>query len=409
MTNMTNVSRIRFDIRTVFIAIAIASASVFGIAVSIHQAEAAACIYQQTVGGAVGDFNTAANWIGCGGVAPGSGDNVIIASGTTTQLSAPVSVSTLNTSGTLDALVFDFTVTSSARINNGGVVTSTSGNLGFGGVNVVIGGSGGVGALGSISGNINVSGTLYIDGPTSSLDIGFGTTTLYGDFFPDLGAVINGRVGTFEFAGSNLSVGTAILNMQNAKLIFTGGAAQFLNFLVQNATAFGNIEVNKSGGTVTQSGNGTSTGSFSINRGTFDLGSTTLRVGGNFTVNGGTFTPNSGTVTLNGSGAQSVSSTAFTNFSIAKSAGTATLSSSATTTGNFSLTGGTLSLGSKEFAVGGNFIVNGGVFSPGVATTTLNGAGAQSVSSTTFGALTVNKSGGTATLTASVSTIQHIN
>jgi len=364
-------------------------------------ASAAMCIYANTDGFPVGDFNTAANWTNCNGNAPGVGDDVIIVSGTSTQLSAPVAISTINSSGTIDAQSFGLNVTSTAILDNGGVVTSTSGYLGFGGSVTV--GNAGSNAIGSSSGNINVSSTFQIGGPSSKLEIGSGTTTLFGSLTIYAQATINGCTGTLEIQ-NNVNIHFATLNMQTAKTVFTGGSNQSLGYPVANPTSFSSVEVNKTAGAVTLSGNGTSTGNFTIYSGGFSLGSYTFRVGGNFIVSGGTFTPGAGTIELNGSSAQSVSSTAFTNLSIAKSGGTATLSNNATSTGNFSLTGGIFSLGSKELAVGGNFIVNGGVFSPGTATTTFNGSGSQSVSSTAFGALIVNKSGGTATLTTSVST-----
>ena len=141
--------------------------------------------------------------------------------------------------------------------------------------------------------------------------------------------------------------------------------------------------------------NVTSTGNLVLLSGTLALGTKALDIGGDFTVTGGVFTPSNATTTLNGSGAQSVSSTSFGPLAIDKSAGTVTFAGNTTSTGGFKLTGGTLSLGTKAFAVGGDFIVNGGVFTPGTATTTLNGAGAQSVSSTGFYNVNISKSAGT--------------
>ena len=187
--------------------------------------------------------------------------------------------------------------------------------------------------------------------------------------------------------------------MGSATVLFTGGGTQSLSYVAVNNTGFGAVKVNKTlATTLTLSGNGTSTGAFTIESGTFSGGSSIFRVGGNFSVNeSGTFTPSTGTIEFNGSGAQSVSSTNFAVLTINKSGGTVTPLVNTTSTGNFSLLGGTLSLGTKAFDVGGNFIVNGGVFTPGTATTTLNGSGAQSVSSTAFMGLVID--GGTVTFT----------
>ncbi|MBU1629685.1 hypothetical protein KKD88_01255 [Patescibacteria group bacterium] len=357
-------------------------------------ASAAMCIYSQTTGGAIGDFNTAANWTNCNGNAPGVGDDVIVTSGTSTQLSAPVSISTINSSGTIDAQTFGLNVTSTVRLDNGGVVTSTSGYLGFGGSVTV--GNVGANKIGSISGNINVSSTFALLGSGTILDIGSGTTTAYDQFTLAQTATFNGGSGTLELHG-NITIAAATINPGTGRVVVAGGAVQTFLFSAVNPTAFRRIEINKSASTVTLSGNATTTEDLIVLGGTFSLGANTLFVGGNFTVNGGTFTPSTGTINLNGSGAQSVSSTALYDLTIAKSGGTVTFAGTTTSTHDFSLTGGTLSLGTNAFNVGGNFTVNGGTFTPGTATTTLNGSGAQSVSSTGFYDLVVNKSGGTAT------------
>ena len=177
---MTKARRFCFDVRTMFFAAAIAAVSIVGIATSTKHADAFVCRYQQTLGGAIGDFNNAANWTTCNSAAPSSGDDVVIASGTSTRLSADTRVNVLNTSGTIDALEWDFMVTSTATINNGGVVTSTGGDLGFGGTLLV--GNAGVNALGSTTGTINVSSTAQFLGSTTKLELGSSTTTFFRGF-----------------------------------------------------------------------------------------------------------------------------------------------------------------------------------------------------------------------------------
>ncbi|MEK7655246.1 MAG: hypothetical protein AAB386_01005, partial [Patescibacteria group bacterium] len=346
MNHMTNARRFCFDVRTMFFAAAIAAVSIVGIATSTKHADAFVCRYQQTLGGAIGDFNNAANWTTCNSAAPSSGDDVVIASGTSTQLSANAKFNALNTSGTVDALTFDLMATSTVTINNGGVVTSTSGDIGFGGsLNV---GSAGVNALGSISGTINVSSSAQFIGATSKLELGSSTTTFYGAFIIGQSATVNGNTGKLEFRG-NVSISLATWSMGSATVYFTGGGAQSLSYSEVNNTGFGAVKVNKTlATTLTLSGNGTSTGAFTIESGTFSGGSSIFRVGGNFSVNeSGTFTPSTGTIEFNGSGAQSVSSTNFAVLTINKSGGTVTPLVNTTSTGNFSLLGGTLSLGTK--------------------------------------------------------------
>ncbi len=407
MNTMTNERRFCFDMRTLFFAAAIAALSIIGIASTTKHADAYVCIYQQTVGGAIGDFNNAANWTGCNSAAPQPGDDVVIVSGTSTQLSANAKFAALNTSGTVDALTFDLMASSTVTVNNGGVVTSTSGNLGFGGsLNV---GNAGTSALGTISGTINVSSSAQFLGASTKFELGSSTSTFYSGFTIGQSATVNGNTGKLEFIG-NPSISAATWNMGSATVYFTGGEAQTLLYAEVNNTGFGNVKVNKTPATtLTLSGNGTSTGTFTIERGTLSLGTNTLNVGVNFNVNGGVLTAGTGTLNLNGSGAQTVSSTALYNLSIAKSGNSVTFLTNVTSTNNFTITGGTLDLGTVAFDVGGDFVVNGGVFTPGTATTTLHGANSQSVSSTSFAALTIDKSAGTVTFTGNTTSTGGFN
>ncbi|MEK7655198.1 MAG: hypothetical protein AAB386_00760, partial [Patescibacteria group bacterium] len=191
--------------------------------------------------------------------------------------------------------------------------------------------------------------------------------------------------------GGDFTVNGGVFTPGTATTTLNGASAQSVS-----STSFAALAIDKSAGTVTFTGNTTSTGGFKLTGGILSLGTKSFDVGGDFVVNGGVFTPGTATTTLNGAAGQSVSSTSFYDLVIDKSGGTASLSTSATTTGNFALLAGTLSLGTKAFAVGGGFTVNGGVFTPGTATTTLNGAAPQSVSSTSFAALTIDKPAGIA-------------
>ncbi len=146
-------------------------------------------------------------------------------------------------------------------------------------------------------------------------------------------------------------------------------------------------------------------------------GSSTLSIGGNFLHSGGTFSPGNSTVIYNGSGAQSVAGVSYNHLSFQKTGGTATLATPATAAGNLtvggagtflvnnSLTasnvvinaGATLDSASSTITVTGDWI-RSGVFFPGTGTVICNGAAAQSIDASTFNNLTVQKTGGAASL-----------
>lgn len=144
-----------------------------------------------------------------------------------------------------------------------------------------------------------------------------------------------------------------------------------------------------------------------------------LSVGGNYDYSGGAFTSGAGTVIYNGSAAQAVAGgLRYNNLSLCKSAGTAVLATPAVVGGNLLvatggtfdvnaslsvsgkveiLTGATLNGGTATISVGGDWTCTG-VFEPVSGIVLFNGVGAQSVSSSSFNTLQVNKTAGTVTL-----------
>jgi hypothetical protein len=189
------------------------------------------------------------------------------------------------------------------------------------------------------------------------------------------------------------------------------------NLTLGDGTANHIINLSLGTGTVSVTGTITQTSSSSV---TFtDAG--TLNVGSNYQHISGTFTSSTGTVTYNGSAAQAIAPLTYRNLTINKTGGTALLSSSATVTNDLTVTAGTiatsaniavsgnisiasgatLSAGSATISLGGNWS-NSGTFSGGTGTINLNGGGAQSIASTTFNHLTINKGSGTAAPSANI-------
>lgn len=185
------------------------------------------------------------------------------------------------------------------------------------------------------------------------------------------------------------------------------------DLLLSDGTTGHAINLNVSTGTVSIAGNIWQSGGANI---TFS-GAGTMNIGGDFNYTSGTFTPSTSTVTYNGTVSQLVAAVPYYHLTIAKSAGIAGINNTTTVAGNLSLTtaAGQLDLNANLtvtgnltngaifnaknaiITVGGNWS-NTGTFASGGSTVIFNGTGAQSISASTFNNLTVNKSGGNATL-----------
>ncbi len=116
------------------------------------------------------------------------------------------------------------------------------------------------------------------------------------------------------------------------------------------------------------------------------------------------------TIEYMGNVAQNVPGNLFNYRNLIKSGtGTATLTSAATVTENFTISAGTFDVSTSDHAlnVGGNW-TNNATFTPRSGTVTFNGTGAQTIATGGTGAgkvfhnVTINKSGGTATLSAAM-------
>ncbi|MCX2449653.1 hypothetical protein OQX61_00080 [Pedobacter sp. PLR] len=205
---------------------------------------------------------------------------------------------------------------------------------------------------------------------------------------------------------------THTININNQNLIVNGDLS------LSDGTAGHVINLNMGSGTTTVAGSLSQSGGANV---TF-TGAGTLNIGAGYNYLSGTFTPSGSTVVYNGSSAQSVAGINYNNLSINKTAGIAAINSPTTIAGNLSVTTGELDINSPASisgnvtvasgailngdgittTVGGNWI-NNGTFLSLSGTILLNGAGPQSISSTTFNNLTINKPGSTATLTGNIS------
>lgn len=201
-------------------------------------------------------------------------------------------------------------------------------------------------------------------------------------------------------ATHTIQAGAQTVTVNGDLMLSDGTAGHAINLNIGT----GSVNV---GGAITQSGGANIVFS----------GAGTLSTGSNFNYVSGTFTKGTGTVVYNGANAQSVAGVSYHNLLVNKSGGIASVNTAIPLSGNLTLQGGTLELtanvtvtgnvtsnsgsiitsGNITLAAGGNWAV-AGTFTAGSGSVLLNGTGAQSVSSTTFNNLTVDKTAGVASL-----------
>ncbi len=285
--------RVRFPMLA--LAVGMAFASLFVFSLFARPASAAVCSFM-SVG--TNDFNTAGNWT-CGQV-PTSFDDVMVGSGTTTNLSAAAIVQSVSVSGTLNAVSFLLDVTSTATVLSGGVVTSTTGTMKFNSVTST-------GSIGSVSGNAFVTTTFQNNG---TLNIGSGTVTSTGNFRNAGAGVLNGGSGILSLLANFNNSSTATFTPGSGTIRYAGSGTQIMAATVYNNLSF-------------------------IGSGTYNV-YVTSTVAGNVTLTGGTLSVTStvlyfvGTTTIGASGTLALGDATLTAVGLITNAGTITQGSSGT-------------------------------------------------------------------------------
>ena len=289
----------------------------------------------------------------------------------------------------------------------------------------------------ALAGNVTNNGTLTSNGNTVTFDAGSGTqttggssTTTYGGLSIPSGSTLQ-LLGGIQIANDFTNSGTFDANSNT--VIFNGGDGQvitgtvtFFNLTINNTTS-GSDKVDASSSTLAITNDLTVTdghfrsdtdvnGDVSVASGaTYELTSD-VTIAGNFT-NNGTFTHASNTVTIGGSGAQVIDGTVtFYNLTINNSSGSAKVDASTSTlviandltvTDGYFRSGtdinGDISIASDatyeltdDVTVFGSWNNNGGTFTPGTNTVTLDGTGTAEViksSGQSFYNLTLSGSG----------------
>jgi len=234
--------------------------------------------------------------------------------------------------------------------------------------------------------------------------------------------------GSIQAATLTIATGGSLTTNGNITGTWSSNAAHTINAGNQNITVNGDmilsdgtsnhvINLTAGNSTIVVNGSVTETGGANINF----TGNTSLSIKNDFNYNSGTFTAGTSTVTYNGTGAQIIAPLTYNNLTINKTAGIASANAAVNAIGNLTITNGGLDLNANTtvtgnisiaatgvlygdaitLATGGNWS-NSGSFLPGSGTVTFNGTGSQTISSSTFNAIIINKASGTATLNGNV-------
>jgi hypothetical protein len=254
-----------------------------------------------------------------------------------------------------------------------------------------------INAVSTVSGNLTVS--------AGELDVN-AAMTITGNTGISSGAVLYANAVTVNAGGNWTNSGT--FNAGTGTIIFNGTGIQNIN-----TTAFNNVTVNKSAGSVVLTGNCTANGNLTITSGTLDLSTfifNRVSLGGILTVANGAnlylagsnnfpanFASNnlgiSSTVLYNGTIVQAVAGVVYGNLSCSNGGAVAkTLLSSATINGDLLINSGSnLNAGGFSITLLGNW-TNSGIFTAAAGTIICNGISKLLSGNTTFNNFTVNGS-----------------
>ena len=258
---------------------------------------------------------------------------------------------------------------------------------------------------------VNLGSAAFTNHPTISnavtvKNINFGSVQSLNLFMASGGSLTSGDIKGVWGANS-----THTINANNQTITVNG------NLTLSDNTTGHDINLTIGTGTVSVNGSLQQSGAASV----IFNGSGTLNIGDNFSRSSGVFTAGTGTVSYNGAAIQDVGIVNYNNLSINKTASSAVIQSSITVAGNLLVNSGqlvnqgatvivgdvTIAVGaelqnSNTLTVGGNWLKNGTYDAIG-ASITFNGSGTQTISSSTFNNLVINKPAGSrAVLTGDV-------
>ncbi|MFH1022688.1 MAG: FN3 associated domain-containing protein, partial [Planctomycetota bacterium] len=290
--------------------------------------------FRWTGGGANANWTTGGNWEGS--AAPGTSD-IALFDGTCAT----------NCSPTIDAAVSVGGIEIQADYT--GTITQTTASVTTGIYGIAQAG----GAFSGGSAGIALGGPLALSGGT-----------------------LTATSGTLSMARDWVKTG-GTFSANSGTVVFSGAVDQ--NVTSDNS-AFANITVSKTGGTLfAQGGDLSATGNVAISAGGLNANGHDIFVGGDWTKTGGTVTLGTQTVTFNGAGSQTLTSggtgsdSAFYNLTVAKLSGTLSLATDAIlVNGTLEVQSGALSQGALD-ATTSFLVVDGGTFTCGAGVLDVNG------------------------------------
>lgn len=383
-------------------------------------------------------------WAGTGTFSAGTGTITFSANGTFTpggatynNITAKVNNNTITTSGTA-TIAGDVSITS---VSGGLVLTSGTWNV-SGNVSSVSGVNASTTVIAFVgTGNQSISNGTY---PSITVNKSSGTLSLSGTIsmsgvWTHTAGTVDAGTSTVSFKYSNgtftpgtMSFYNLSMTSNNNTITLSGGDAQVSNNLtlsnlsgtltlngnnilvkgnITSSTAYAGTTVLKAVGTGSQ----TLSGSQAFRAITIDKPSGTLTLSGtiilagNWTHTKGTVNPGSSTLSLTATSTFTAGSASYNNITIAGSSITLTVSGTATILGNLTIStaGGGLTLSTGTLNVFGDVSISGsqGMSTSSTATIQVGGGGAQTLSSSgggPFDNVTINKTGGTLTLSGTI-------
>ncbi len=262
------------------------------------------------------------------------------------------------------------------------------------------------GTIGSLSLPATIGGNLVIT--SGEFDI-TNTLTVTGSVTISAGASFDANASTVNVSGNWTKAATGTFNGGTGTVNFVGSNAQTIS-----AGGFNNLNIGKTSGTATLSGNNTINGALTLAGGTLNLATYTLNqsaagnifsiangatllVGGtdNFPANFNTYTLGANClVHYNGSIAQAVASVNYGNLTFSNGgAAEKTLAGASNIQGDILINNGaSVNGGNSTISLDGNWTNNGGIFTAGSGDVLFNGIAKTITGNTTFNDVTINGS-----------------
>ena len=262
----------------------------------------------------------------------------------------------------------------------------------------------------SAADNVNIGDTLFVNQPVISNTVTVKSIVLNSTKAVNLSMAIGGTLTIGDISGTWGGNATHTINANNQNINING------DLLLSNGTIGRVINLNIGTGNIAITGSLDQT----ADAGIVFSGAGTISVGGNYNYVSGSFNGGTGTFTYNGSSNQIVGAVNYNNITVNKTGGIATMSNTLTIGGNLLVSNGEMAnettttiAGNATIAsgavlsnidilkVGGNWL-NNGLFI-GSGNIIFNGVNTQTISSSTFNNLEINKPvGSTAVLTGAV-------